>query len=809
MDKFEPRDISKIICIPLFLAAAMLGVKDSTAKNATPNLYLDVPAPVLSGWNQDNVFTVDDTADGFSGATAKTYIYKTKEDAEAAKSGATKWGDNSVAYITWELDNGSGKPPGLQVVNDNLDYKYHNCIMASGEMPHPTFPDTIVTKACNDPQGSSKRVFFQLTETETPVDLVFDLGTKDIRYKGLIDPSVEEDNGSNGGSSGGSNSGGSNKENTIDQFREEYGVGRLYRVIQKVRNDTGKRIVSYKFELGNGIGDDFQPLTFEEHGVGFEMRKAVPREFFDGRTGSAPDVDVWKNSRFATFAPKLFDDGVRPRFDVGFLDHKAAGFMKPIYAVDDNFKAQNIDSGLQINDGIIGSLSRNFFSVNAEHDMNIPHDMLGYMLPNSKVPHVIGFWRSNDVEAEPDGVVAIWDGQNWRSGRSGLDGDPATLGDNFGVIPGDQLNKWADKRLGKVIPGEDPSNIIRYETIPSDDLAGVNTDIFITIGEKLLDENNQPRFDSITLRVTARSIDDVFAGVPGSEEPLWMEGDTNNAPELYTYETQNNVINAVNDFVTTELVTPVEVSPLLNDTFNSELISANPDLDKNSVEVNIVEEPYNGVAEVIKRPSQGNEGNPVDEFVISYTPAEYFTGYDAVKYTITATSIKLGDIATSNVGTVKVLVNPDVVLGAPVVNNDNVMTAQETPVLIDVLANDDYDSDKQHMLQMRISNKPKTGEAQVSDENALMYTPATGFIGIEQFTYEVEQDGLKSNTGVVTVRVDEPLDDESNANGTVSTGSSGGGCAMGDPNSPFDPTLPLMALISSLWLIKRRGRNNS
>ncbi len=92
MDKFESNDISKIVCIPLFVIAAMLGVKDSTAKNATPNLYLDVPAPILSRWNQDNAFTVDDTVDGFSGATAKTYIYKTKQDAEAAKSGITEWG---------------------------------------------------------------------------------------------------------------------------------------------------------------------------------------------------------------------------------------------------------------------------------------------------------------------------------------------------------------------------------------------------------------------------------------------------------------------------------------------------------------------------------------------------------------------------------------------------------------------------------------------------------------------------------------------------------------------------------------------
>ena len=777
MEKDGPRGKLKLKNVAIFIVNTLIVTGYSIAKDPTPNLYLDIPAPILSNWNMDNVLTIDNTVDGYSGATAKTYIYSSKEDAEAAENDDEHWDTHSVGYITWELDNGSGRAPGMQVLNDNLDYKYHNCIMASGEMEHPSFPDTIVSKACNDPQGSSKRVFLQLTKTETPVDLVFDLGVKDIRYKGLVDSTESEDDSSpNGGSS--------DKENTIEQFREKYGVGRLYRVIQKVRNDTDKRVVSYKFELGTGTGDQFEALNFEEHGVGFEMQSSVPREFFDGRTGSAPDVDVWKTERFATFAPKLFDDGVRPRFSPGFLDHQAAGFMKPVYSVDANWKVQNIDSGLSLENGIIGSLSQNFFSVNDTHDANLPYDMLGYMLPNSQVPSVIGYWLVNDVDAESEGVVAIWDGHHWRSGRAGLDGDPETVDDNFAIIPAAQLTEWADKPLGLDIPGEDPSELIRYAVIPSDDLAGLNTDIFIHIGEKLLDEQSQPIFETLTLRVTARAIDDVLPGVPGSEAPEWML-ESNAAPDLSIYATVEDKLVAFNDYVTTDEKTSVEINALQNDMLNGEAVVVS------ETEISIVEEPINGTVVV------------GTDHIMTYTPANYFTGNEVFKYKITTND------SVSNLASVRVVVNPEVVLGAPVVTNDNVMTMQETSVQIDVLANDQYNPNMQHMLRLRINNMPVNGDAYINEDMEIVFTPDAGFSGIEQFTYVLEEDGVISNNGVVTVRVDEPFDEDPISEEPVpndeNSGSSGGGCTIGDPNAPLDPTLPLLMAISLIGLTLRRN----
>src|SRR5690606_14439149 len=102
----------------------------------------------------------------------------------------------------------------------------------------------------------SKRYKLEVTESDVPIDLVFDLGVKDIRYKGIKDPADD------GGEA-------------LETFKETYGIGRIYRVIQKVINNTDDRWVSVKFELGTGVGAAFTPLTYANDGVAFELREAV------------------------------------------------------------------------------------------------------------------------------------------------------------------------------------------------------------------------------------------------------------------------------------------------------------------------------------------------------------------------------------------------------------------------------------------------------------------------------------------------------------------------------------------------------
>jgi MYXO-CTERM domain-containing protein len=690
------------------LLSASLISASGIAQEPEPTTYTDLPVPQLTGWNDSNIFT---TLDGITSATEKSYVYESVAAKELAEIEGNDREEGSVGAVYWQLDNESGRAPGIQVVTDDFDVPTNNCIMASGEAESVDFPGTIVPKTCSDPQGSSKRYFLEVTESDAPLDLVFDLGIKEIRYKGVKDPNEFGNE-------------------ALDEFRATYGIGRIYRVIQKIINNTDTRIASYKFELGTGIGDAFQPLTFEEHGVAFEMRNLVPREFFEGETG-APDIEVWDPLRFATMSPKMYDDGARARFEPGFLDHAAAGFLPPQAPAEGVEKSQFIDSGLSIVDGVIGSLTPNYFDIGNTQGVVFPGNMLGYQLPDLLIPTVIAEYNTNEIGGESDAILAIWDGVEWRSGRAGLDGDPLTTADNYGAIPLDQLEQWAAKPLGLDIPGEAVEDIVRYDSILSDDLSGLNTDFFIYVGEQLLDGSGELTLGSITLRVTANSVTEVIGDVAGGEDPLWVQSG-NEPPALASYMPATGTPVAINDIAITVATDPVTLNILGND-----LLDGSPVV------------PGDGTITITTPPGDGGLVINGDNS-ITYTANEDFVGTELINYTVAVGGV------TSNVATIRVSVDPAPIPDAPVANNDSAALFMNTQVTINVLANDELNNDAPGEVVVNINNPPLDGTARVDTNGDVIYIPNTGFFGNERFTYAISVDGKVSNSALITVRVDEP-----------------------------------------------------
>lgn len=512
------------------------------AQEPTPNTFVDIPVPQLTGWNEVNRLTVLPGIDGYTGASARTQIYTDQAAKEAAKlaletdpgGDSTNIEDllwaNSPAAVYFELDDGSGRPPGIQVVTDDFDFPTNNCIMASGERESVDFPGTILPKRCSDPPSSSKRYFLEIRSADVPVDMVFDVGLKDIRYGGVKDP-VDD-----GGEA-------------LDAFRQEYGIGRIYRVIQKVINNSDERWVGVNVELGHGVGADFERFNFAEDGVAFELRNQVPREFFEGETG-APDITVWNPERYSTFSPKLFDTGERERFDPGFFDDEAGGLYPPQDTSGDPEKTPFIFSGTAANpDGSVGAITANHFSMVDAQAMGttLSQGVFGYVLSDSLAPFVIARFDEGNPEGESDAVEAWWDGSDWRYGQAG---DASGL-NSFGVVPDSQLEQWAAKLLG-IDPGQldDP---VRYDAILGDDFATQNMDVYIYIGEGILDEAGAPKFDNITLRVTAVST--ASAGLTtasvGNDIPAWIDVDgKNTAPTLASYAPDTGVPVALNDLET-------------------------------------------------------------------------------------------------------------------------------------------------------------------------------------------------------------------------------------------------------------------
>lgn len=180
----------------------------------------------------------DNPATGYiEGETYKSIVYDDADD-RSTSYGGVLWVESDVMA------------PGMQVVTDGSSDE--SCIMTSGENPNDES-----LKQCDDPFQTSKRVKVFSSDTDGPVDLVFDIAT---------------------GSSG----------LPIDPF---------YRFFLKYENLSPDRIESFTLELGYGIGDDFTPSA-QDDGLAFTDR--------DGIKLDDPAADLGDNSLAGLFAFGLF-----------------------------------------------------------------------------------------------------------------------------------------------------------------------------------------------------------------------------------------------------------------------------------------------------------------------------------------------------------------------------------------------------------------------------------------------------------------------------------------------------------------------
>jgi len=131
---------------------------------------------------------------------------------------------------------------------------------------------------------------------------------------------------------------------------------------------------------------------------------------------------------------------------------------------------------------------------------------------------------------------------------------------------------------------------------------------------------------------------------------------------------------------------------------------------------------------------------------LTYTPDPGFSGEDRFTYT-------LGDgRGGSATGTIVIRVErPNTV---PVAVADPVGTAFDTPVTIDVLANDsDPDGDP---LQLESLGFPAHGRLAVNGDGSLTYTPDPGFSGEDVFTYTITDARGGRASGEVRITVAPP-----------------------------------------------------
>ncbi len=210
--------------------------------------------------------------------------------------------------------------------------------------------------------------------------------------------------------------------------------------------------------------------------------------------------------------------------------------------------------------------------------------------------------------------------------------------------------------------------------------------------------------------------------------------------------------HANSDAAATGEHTPVAINVLANDTAGT-----NP-IDPTTVA--IVQQPADGTVQI--NPATGT---------VTYSPSGGFIGVDSFTYTVSDTK---GNV--SNVASVSITVN-----APPVANNDLASTAANTPVTINVLAND-HPSQSQAALvpgSLKIVQQPQNGTAQMVG-GQIVYTPAAGFVGGNTLQYTVtDANGLTSNVATVAIRVGAAVEIsgyayvDGNGNGEIDPGEAG------------------------------------
>lgn len=194
-----------------------------------------------------------------------------------------------------------------------------------------------------------------------------------------------------------------------------------------------------------------------------------------------------------------------------------------------------------------------------------------------------------------------------------------------------------------------------------------------------------------------------------------------------TPPTGNNPPFAVDDAVTTMTDAPVVVSALQNDS----------DADGDTLSIQMVADPANGSVVI------NGDGT------LTYTPDAGFSGIDSFDYTVS-------DGTDTDAATVTVTVSSEPVGNRPPTTVDDVTSTEaDTPVVVDVLANDsDLDGD---VLVVASTTNPSNGAVVINPNGTITYTPNAGFEGSDSFTYTVS-DGEETSVATVSVSIGDPID---------------------------------------------------
>jgi len=179
---------------------------------------------------------------------------------------------------------------------------------------------------------------------------------------------------------------------------------------------------------------------------------------------------------------------------------------------------------------------------------------------------------------------------------------------------------------------------------------------------------------------------------------------------------------------------------------NNQSVTVDEDTSNNTITLSGTDADGDALSYTYGQPSNGSLSGSGNN--LSYTPTPNFFGVDSFTFTVN------DGTATSTEATVSITVNdvpePNI---APVANNQDITVEAESTNNSIILVGTDEDGDSLAYTNTSPLNGTLTGTGA-----NLMYTPNSGYIGNDSFTFTVT-DGIASSTGTVNiiVRAVEPL----------------------------------------------------
>ena len=180
--------------------------------------------------------------------------------------------------------------------------------------------------------------------------------------------------------------------------------------------------------------------------------------------------------------------------------------------------------------------------------------------------------------------------------------------------------------------------------------------------------------------------------------------------------------------------------------------------------VDVKTQPPHGTVTSEVRPDPQNGGK--DTTYLIYTPEkDYFDTDNTGQVTVVTFTDSDGGSVTLEVDLITKPVNDP-----PVANDDGVNTDEDTPIEIDVLANDTDVPNENNILSVEsINNQPQNGTAEITADGTILYTPDANFSGLDSFTYILTDNDGGTDEATVTVNVGAVNDRPDAVNDTAAT----------------------------------------